>query len=201
MRPLQSKAQSMSRNASQRTLQSMSTNLAPTALAALYEKYWLAIFVYVRQILPSLEDAEDVLLEVFLAALESDILAALEEKQQLAWLRRVAYNKAIDHHRRSVRRPAVPLDDAMETLFDDEDLAPERVVLRNEELALLQTRIAELLPSQQEVLRLRFGDGLRCAEIATRMNRSEGAVRTLLSRTLNLLRNIYEKGREGAHHE
>src|SRR5581483_9734969 len=104
MRP----SQSMSRNASQRisqttlqnTSQSTSTNLASTALAALYEKYWLAIFVYVRQILPSLEDAEDVLVEVFLAALESDILAALEEKQQIAWLRRVAYNKAIDHHRR-----------------------------------------------------------------------------------------------------
>jgi RNA polymerase sigma factor (sigma-70 family) len=186
---------------SQRMSQTTSTNLASTALAALYEKYWLAIFVYVRQMLPSLQDAEDVLLEVFLAALESDILASLPEKQQLGWLRRVAYNKAIDHHRRSVRRPAVPLEVAMEVLFDDEDLAPERVALRNEEVALLQARIAELPVSQQQVLRLRFGDELGCAEIAMRMNRSEGAVRTLLSRTLNLLRNIYDKGREEAHHE
>ncbi len=184
-----------------RPSQSTSTKLASTTLAALYEKYWLAILVYVRQILPSLEDAEDVLVEVFLAALESDILAALAEKQQLAWLRRVAYNKAIDHHRRSVRRPAVPLGDAEELLFEDDDFAPERVALRKEELALLQTSIAELSASQQEVLRLRFGDGLRSAEIARRMNRSEGAVRTLLSRSLNLLRSIYDKGREGRHHE
>jgi RNA polymerase sigma factor (sigma-70 family) len=186
---------------SQSTSQSASTNLASTTLAILYEKYWLAILVYVRQVLPSLEDAEDVLVEVFLAALESDILASLPEKQQLAWLRRVAYNKAIDYHRRSVRRPAVSLEVAMEALFDDEELAPERVAMRNEEAALLQTRIAELPASQQQVLQLRFGDGLRCAEIARRMNRSEGAIRTLLSRTLNLLRNIYDKGREGAHHE
>ena len=184
-----------------RPSQRMSTNLASTALGALYEKYWLAILVYVRQTLPSLEDAEDVLVEVFLAALESDLLASLPEKQQLAWLRRVAYNKAIDYHRRSFRRPAVPLEDEMEALFDDENLAPEQVVLRNEEVALLQTRIAELPASQQQVLRLRFSDGLRCTEIALHMNRSEGAVRTLLSRALNLLRSIYDKGREEAHYE
>ena len=83
-------------------------------------------------------------------------------------------------------------------LLDDEDLVPERVVLRNEEVALLQTRIAGLPTSQQQVLQLRFGDGLRCAEIALHMNRSEGAVRSLLLRTLNLLRNIYDKGREGS---
>lgn len=187
---------------SQRLSQSTSTHLASTSLADLYEKYWLAIFISVRQILPSLEDAEDVLVEVFVAAMESDILATLSEKQQIGWLRRVARNKAIDHYRRSVRRPAIPLEDTvMEALFDDVDLAPEQVAVRNEEVALLQTRIAELPVLQQQVLQLRFGDGLRCTEIATRMQRSEGAVRTLLSRTLNLLRSIYDKGQEGTHHE
>ena len=71
---------------------SMSTKLDATAIADLYEKYWLTLLVYVRQIVPLLEDAEDVLVEVFLAALESDILVSLEERQQLSWLRRVAYN-------------------------------------------------------------------------------------------------------------
>src|SRR5437763_10957827 len=95
---------------------SMSTKLDATAIADLYEKYWLTLLVYVRQIVPLLEDAEDVLVEVFLAALESDILVSLEERQQLGWLRRVAYNKAIDHYRRSTRRPAIRLDATEEHL-------------------------------------------------------------------------------------
>ena len=184
-----------------RPSQGTSMNLASTTLASLYEKYWLAILVYVRQTLPSLEDAEDVMVEVFLAALESNMLASLPERQQLAWLKRVAFNKAIDHRRRSFRRPAVPLENAMEALFDDEERAPEQVLLRNEEIVVLQACIAELPATQQQVLQLRFGAGLRCTEIALRMKRSEGAVRTLLSRTLNLLRDRYEKSREEARYE
>jgi RNA polymerase sigma factor (sigma-70 family) len=170
-----------------------------TAIAGLYEKYWLTLLVYIRPMLPSLEDAEDVLVEVFLAALESDILAVLAEKPQIAWLRRVAHNKAIDHHRHSARRPAMHLEDVAEHLFDDDELGPERVVLRHEEVKFLMLRVAELPGPQQEVLQLRFGYGLRCAEIARRMNRSEGAVRTLLSRTLNLLRGIYDRRGEVSH--
>jgi RNA polymerase sigma-70 factor (ECF subfamily) len=91
------------------------------------------------------------------------------------------------------------LEDIAEHLFDDDELGPERVALRHEEVKLLTSWIAELPGPQQEVLQLRFGDGLRCAEIARRMNRSEGAVRTLLSRTLNILRGIYDRRGEVSH--
>jgi RNA polymerase sigma-70 factor (ECF subfamily) len=175
------------------------TKLDSTAIADLYDKYWLTLLLYIRPMLPSLEDAEDVLVEVFLAALESDVLATLAERQQIAWLRRVAHNKTIDHHRHSARRPVTHLEDIAEHLFDDDELGPERVALRHEEVKLLTSWIAELPGPQQEVLQLRFGDGLRCAEIARRMNRSEGAVRTLLSRTLNILRGIYDRRGEVSH--
>jgi len=166
-------------------------------VAELYRRYAQTILIYVRRHVSSQEDAEDVLLEVFISALESDILLELGEREQLAWLWRVAHNKFVDHHRRFARRPAVPLEEAAETLCDDEDLAPELVALRHEEHALLRERLKNLSEQQQEVLRLRFANGLRCAEIAKLMNKNEGAVRTLLSRALNLLRSIYENNREG----
>jgi len=159
----------------------------------LYQRYWLMILTDVLSHVPSQQDAEDVLLEVFLAALESDILQALGEKQQLAWLRRVAHNKCVDYHRRSIRHPVVPLEASTATLYDDENLAPEQVALRHEELVLLRARFSSLSAAQQEILLLRFAEGLRCTEIASRMNKSEGAIRTMLSRALNLLRSIYEK--------
>jgi DNA-directed RNA polymerase specialized sigma24 family protein len=39
---------------------------------------------------------------------------------------------------------------------------------------------------------LRFAQGLRSTEIATILQKSEGAVRTMLSRALKVLRKIYE---------
>ena len=172
-----------------------------TSIAELYQRYWLILLSNIRQQVSTQEDGEDILLEVFLAALESNILVTLEEKQQLAWLRRVAQHKCIDYHRRSTRRPAIPLEAAVASLYEDEMLAPEQIALRREEQALLRNRLASLPDHQQEVLSLRFGEGLRCAEIARRTNKSEGAIRTLLSRSLNLLRSIYDKGREESFHE
>lgn len=77
---------------------------------ALFENYGAAIFGYLRLHTRSLEDAEDLLLEVFLAALEYDNLAALSPGEQLAWLRRVAHNKLLNVIRQAQRRPQVAVE-------------------------------------------------------------------------------------------
>jgi hypothetical protein len=53
---------------------------------SLYDRYGQAIFVYARLHVPSREDAEDVTLEVFTAALENDNFSGLQEGEKLAWL-------------------------------------------------------------------------------------------------------------------
>jgi len=159
--------------------------------AELYDRYAQAIFAYVRLHMPSREDAEDLTLEVFLAALEHNNRSALAEDERLAWLRRVAHNKIIDNYRRSVRHPTVALDQVVETLYADENQAPEQVVLRNEEYALLHAALQGLTVLQQQLLHLRYGDGLRFAEIALLLNKREVALRKLLSRTLTYLRTAH----------
>jgi DNA-directed RNA polymerase specialized sigma24 family protein len=77
--------------------------------AALYDRYGSAVFAYLRLKGASWENAEDLTLEVFIAALERDNLRGLDEKAQLAWLQRVAHNKLIDSYRRSTHRPLVSL--------------------------------------------------------------------------------------------
>jgi len=57
------------------------------------------------QYVSSHEDAEDMLLDVSLAAIESDALLQLVEQQQVAWLRRAAYHKAMDLYRQRTRQP------------------------------------------------------------------------------------------------
>lgn len=167
---------------------------AESPVANLYQRHAPAILAYVRKHVSCAEDAEDVLLDVFLAALEHRaVFLHLEERQQLAWLRRAAHNKFVDYHRRAYRRPAISLEMTTEALYDDEEQAPEWVVLRHEEHALLHERLAYLPEQQQEVLHLRFGADMRCIDIAKVLDRREGTVRAWLSRSLNFLRTIYEK--------
>src|SRR5713226_3551449 len=66
---------------------------------SLYDRFAATIFTYLSQQVPNEQDAEDLLLEVFLAALKSDSLSQQSAQAQLAWLRRVARNKVIDRYR------------------------------------------------------------------------------------------------------
>lgn len=164
---------------------------APTAM--LYRRYAPAILAYVRQHTPTREDAEDILVDVFLAALENDAFSTLPEKTQLAWLWRVARNKVVDFYRKSIHRQSVALEHVVETIYEDDVLEPEQTILRKEEYAQVQTLLQSLPTSQQEVLRLRFAQDLHCPEIASRLGKHEGAVRVMLSRALNMLRRIYDQ--------
>lgn len=166
-------------------------------LAGLYRRHVYTLLSFIRRYVSTREDAEDVLLEVFLAALTHDSLAHVSEGEQLAWLRRVAHNKCVDVFRRAQRKTVVSLESVEGTLYEDEDRAPEQLALRSEEHAWLRTCLAHLSEQQQAALRLRFAEGLRCREIARRLHTSEGAVRMLLSRALNLLRETYQQQAKG----
>jgi len=95
------------------------------------------------------EEAEDILLEVFLAALEhSELLEERGIETQRAWLRSVAAHKIADHYRRG-NRQQVTLEQVAETLYSDEAISPEQMALSREEYeqvrALLQ-RLPGLQP-------------------------------------------------------
>src|SRR5436305_91043 len=161
--------------------------------AELYQSHAPSILAYLRTHTPSWEVAEDLLVEVFLAALEKEHFKTLGKDEQRSWLWRVARNKVADYFRVAQRRQVSSLDDVADSMYYDEEFAPEQVTLRSEEYAQLRRSIQHLSPLQQRVLHLRFVNELRCADIATIIGKSEAAVRMLLSRTLNVLRTIYEK--------
>lgn len=156
---------------------------------SLYESHGPAIFGYLRLHMRSLEDTEDLLLEVFLAALEHDNLATMVPGAQLAWLRRVAHNKLANVHRQAIRHPQIAIDSLAETIFAEK--GPEQLLLQKEERKQLQTTISKLPILQQQMLQLRYSDGLSCPEIALLLNKREGAVRKILSRSIIFLRQMY----------
>lgn len=170
--------------------------LGSSPIEALYHRHAHNIVRYIHRYIFSREEVDDLVVEVFLAAIESQTLLKLGAEEQLAWLQRVARNKVIDYQRRVVKRPAVALEEALDSPFDIDHLTPERAVVDREELELLRKNLSTLPELQQQVLQLRFGDGLRTKEIASRLHKSDGAIRSLLVRSLNLLRNLYTSHEE-----
>ncbi|HET8841967.1 MAG TPA: sigma-70 family RNA polymerase sigma factor [Ktedonobacteraceae bacterium] len=165
-------------------------------MSLLYKKYAPGLLTYVRMHIPSEEDAEDLVVEVFLAAMENTNLTLLSEKEKQTWLWRVTRNKVIDTYRRAKTRRNVTLDNVVNDLFEDEAAGPEYTALLQEDYLDLYEHLQSLPPLQQQILRMRFGQDLSCREIATTLGKQENAVRVTLSRSLNLLRKIYRRGRE-----
>jgi RNA polymerase sigma-70 factor (ECF subfamily) len=165
--------------------------------AELYRSYAPALFAYVHQHVSSREDAEDIVLNVFVSVLQNQQFPTFDVQKQAAWLWTITRNKVVDHFRRTNRRPQVSIDWLSEPLYADEKSSPEQVSLEREEYARLASAVRQLPELQQEVLRLRFGHGLNSDEIGSVCEKSGAAVRVLLSRTLRLLRNLYTDQAEG----
>lgn len=118
-------------------------------------------------------DAEDVYQEVFLRYLRSDPQFTSEEHRK-AWLLRVTVNCAGDLHRAVQRRRTVPLEEGAWVPGPEPDGILEAVLT---------------LPEVYRVpIHLFYYEELSVAEIAALLGRSEGAVKTRLSRARDLLR-------------
>lgn len=168
-----------------------------THFALFYQEYASPLLDYLRTQTRTLEDAEDILVEVFLAARQNSQIAREVSRGQFAWLRQVARNKMIDYYRRQGQARVLPLEQASELIATEGVFDPEHALVQSESLAQLHDALKRLPAPQQELIRLRFAEGLRCQQIATRMGKREGAIRTMLLRTLKTLRGMYHANREG----
>ena len=157
----------------------------------LFERFAETLLASLCQQVAHRQDAEDLLLEVFLAALQNPALSGLPAERQLAWLRRVARNKVIDHYRHTALLTMLPLEETPPPA--DQRLTPERQAEEQETRLWLAQAIKRLPPEQRELLRLRYAQELRLTQIATLLERPEGTVRKMLSRILRRLRTLYEQ--------
>ncbi|NLG26485.1 MAG: sigma-70 family RNA polymerase sigma factor [Chloroflexi bacterium] len=158
----------------------------PSAFSELYERYVDRIYSYIYHRVGNVHDAQDLTSRTFYRALSH--LRAYQDKGVpfSAWLYRIAHNLVANWHRDRQRRQVVALD---ETIAGD--LAhdhPEDVAESHETQRLLREAIRDLDPVRQELLVLKFSEGLSNAEIGKIMGRSEGAIKSLYHRTLLAVR-------------
>jgi RNA polymerase sigma factor (sigma-70 family) len=167
-----------------------------TDFTLFYQEHASPLLDYLRMQTPTLEDAEDILVDVFMAARQTPQIAQETPRGQFAWLRQVAHNKLVDYYRRMGQARMLPLEQAQRIADLETAINPEQALVQTETLAHLQVALKRLPAPQQELLRLRFAEGLRCPQIAAHMGKREGAIRTMLVRTLKTLRGIYHAGQE-----
>lgn len=160
-------------------------------LSGLCELYYRDVYSYIYYRVSNVQDAEDLTDDVFLKMVEGiRSCRAHEERSFLAWLFRIANNSVVDHHRRQAVRDHLPLDEEHLPTHSGPE-APVEVKLTQERL---QQAIAKLTSDQQQVIILRFIEGLSNAEIGRILDKSEGAVKALQYRGLTSLRHILEGG-------
>jgi RNA polymerase sigma-70 factor (ECF subfamily) len=135
-------------------------------------------------------DVEDTTQEVFLAALKS-LSTFRGEAQFGTWLRALTNHKIAEYYRKCNRKreaPQVPFNEALD-YSDGEtvNLMEERIALR---------KAIQQIPCQyQEVLLLRFVEGLQFNEIAQLNRQSLEATKSLFRRAVSALRNQLDQQR------
>ena len=156
------------------------------AFGALYERYVDRIYNYVYYRVGNAHDAEDLTARVFFRALAHIDTYRDHGAPFAAWLYRIAHNLVANWHRDRSRRRDIRLDDLV-GLAERGD-GPEHLAERSEEARVLLAAIAALPAERQQVLILKFAEGMSNVEIARVMGRTEGAVKSLYHRTLIALR-------------
>jgi RNA polymerase sigma-70 factor, ECF subfamily len=149
--------------------------------AELYQCHVTAVYRYCYARSGGHDEAEELTAQVFLAAWEA-WSRYRQSDRALPWLFAIARHKCADFHRGRYAHPTIPLDSLPSVAAVIVD--PERQALHQSILDCIQHAFAWLAEDRAEALRLRFWGGLSVRETAAVMDRSESAVKMLVSRAI-----------------
>jgi RNA polymerase sigma-70 factor (ECF subfamily) len=157
------------------------------AFEALYLQYMEKIYRYLFFRVGDQAQAEDMTEEVFIRAWEALPKYELGKHPFSSWLYRIAHNLLVDHYRR--RNPTTISTEDL-ARFSDPNQLPERIIGRQQENEALAKAIMQLDEMEQQVLLLRFVEGLSHREIGSIIGKSATASRVIQHRALKALRLI-----------
>jgi RNA polymerase sigma-70 factor (ECF subfamily) len=161
-----------------------------SALAALYQRTSAKLYGICTRILPSEDDAQEVLQDVFLTVWRKADRYDEARASPITWLAVMARNKAIDRLR--ARREVADGLDAAAEIADDAPSALD-VIEQGEDRARLARCLDQLDPNQGAMIRAAFLDGATYAELAARETVPLGTMKSWIRRGLLRLRSCLEQ--------
>lgn len=163
----------------------------PEIFARLYDEHVEKIYRYIFLKVASKELAEDIAGETFLKAWH-----CLQETKEVihdsrAFLYRIARNLVFDYYRKKAHADVLMSDEALETLVQENHEIKK--IEERSEFEYIESFLKRLKEEYQEVLLLRYVEGLSIGEIASILEKKKGATRVLIHRAMNTLKKMIEE--------
>jgi RNA polymerase sigma-70 factor, ECF subfamily len=164
-----------------------------SAFTTLYERHFPSVYNRVRYVIPE-PDVEDITQEIFVAMLKS--LKSFKYKSQFStWLRTLTNRTVADYYRRRERNKYhLNLNLDTMNLLETQKPASGRSTSKIDECVVLRQGILALPEHYQDVILLRFAEGMRFHEIAVERCQSLEATKSLFRRALAALRKQLAEG-------
>jgi len=153
------------------------------AFAELYRLHVTRVYRYHMAHTGNTKDAEDLTSQTFMAALEG-IKSFRGSGSFAAWIMGIASKKRLMHFRGS--RPEVPLDAALH--YPSPGLPTDKQAAQRLRLESISRALRKISSDRAEAITLSFFGGLSNLETSRVLNKSEAAVKMLISRGLQDLR-------------
>ena len=152
------------------------------AFNSLYERYQPKVRNRVRYVIPE-ADVEDVIQEVFIAALKS-LRSFRGESLFSTWLRTLTNYKVAEYYRKRNRKR----DPREAPINEAESLPEESYGPTMEDRIALRNALTALPEKYQEVILMRFAEGMQFDEIARTTDTNLEAVKSTFRRAVAALR-------------
>ena len=153
------------------------------AFAEFYRQNVTRVYRYHMAHTGNVKDAEDLTSQTFMAALES-IRMYRGTGSLAAWILGIASKKRLMFFRG--RKPEIPLEAAVH--YPSPSLPTDKAAYQRLRLASIARALQQVSPERAEALTLFYFGGLSNKEISRVMNKSEAAIKMLISRGLQDLR-------------
>jgi RNA polymerase sigma-70 factor (ECF subfamily) len=173
----------------------------PKIFGQLYDLYYPKIFGYIFRITGDYNIACDITSEAFLKAWIKIGSFKWRGISISSWFFKIATNELNQYFRRKKYTPFILID---LSVFDNRSASPaDRTQLsdqgndiitgldREDEFRNIHRKLKMLPPKYQKVIALRFFEELSIREIGEILGKKEGTIKSLLSRGLDRLRNIF----------
>jgi len=165
-------------------------NGSDEAFATLYREHVQRIYRYIYYRTRDEQLAEDLTADVFTKVIEGLPRYIDKGKPFIAWLYRIAHARVVDHYRRQDRRPtATNVEDANLSITPDMDTD----LVKSHASRILMEAISTLTVDQQQVIILRFIEGLPIEEVAQQLGKKGNAIKALQFRAVRSLGSYLER--------
>jgi RNA polymerase sigma-70 factor (ECF subfamily) len=171
----------------------------PDALRALYDRHAGLVMGICLRIIRDRSEAEQLVIDIFAEIWERFERYEPSRGTPVTYLVTLARSRAIDRYRSRRQNPTVSLE-AISTASDasDKSAGPVDSALAGERQSNVATALQSLEPHQRQAVELAFYEGLSHSEIAEKLKKPLGTVKTHIRQGLIRLRDVLRSQWEGA---